>query len=165
VITAYKQHHALVIRPDDVWLAMLCQFNFSVNANAEVLRGTFVAHEGQKELVVMQAGAFDFRAMARQMVELMEKVVDPAQLNLVGLSRAPLVTSLIKADTSITDGGIRRCSREFDGRPVLEDGRDIRWDLVLDEKPYHQIECNDVPPRYAAVDVKLDDNGVIFTVP
>ncbi|KAF7354212.1 hypothetical protein MVEN_01108900 [Mycena venus] len=81
VITAYNQHHALSIRPDDVWLAILCQFNFFVNANAELLRASFVAHEGQRHLVISQDGdrySLDYAAMSHQMVDLIEKnVVDP----------------------------------------------------------------------------------------
>jgi hypothetical protein len=38
VITAYNAHHALVIRPDDVWLAILSQFNLYVNSHPELLR-------------------------------------------------------------------------------------------------------------------------------
>ena len=56
VIGAYSQHRALVIRPDDVWLTILSQFNFFVNANAELLRANFVAHEGQRELVIWDEG-------------------------------------------------------------------------------------------------------------
>ncbi|KAJ6582386.1 hypothetical protein B0H19DRAFT_1207718 [Mycena capillaripes] len=81
LISAYNQHHALVIRPDDVWLTILSQFNFFVNARAELLRANFVAHEGKKELIVYASGTrYDvgFGAMARQMVELIDKnVVDP----------------------------------------------------------------------------------------
>ncbi|KAJ7809760.1 hypothetical protein B0H13DRAFT_2258847 [Mycena leptocephala] len=49
VITAYNAHHALVIRPDDVWLAILSQFNLYVNAHPELLRANFVAHDGKLE--------------------------------------------------------------------------------------------------------------------
>ncbi|KAJ7633267.1 hypothetical protein FB45DRAFT_745689, partial [Roridomyces roridus] len=77
----YNDHRALVIRPDDVWLTILSQFNFFVNANAEVLRANFVAHEGKRELVVVVEGNrynVDFGDMSRQMVGLIEKnVVDP----------------------------------------------------------------------------------------
>jgi Domain of unknown function (DUF4419) len=52
VIQAYNGHHALIIRPDDVWLAILTQFNFFVNGRAEMLRSHFVHHEGQRHLVV-----------------------------------------------------------------------------------------------------------------
>ncbi|KAJ7124235.1 hypothetical protein C8R44DRAFT_852206 [Mycena epipterygia] len=82
VITAYNQHYALVIRPDDVWLAILSQFNLFVNANAELLRANFVAHEGKRELVIYAGGTrytVDFGSLSRQMTELIEKnVVDPA---------------------------------------------------------------------------------------
>ncbi|KAJ7096869.1 hypothetical protein C8R44DRAFT_859947 [Mycena epipterygia] len=54
VICAYNTHHALVIRPDDVWIAILTQFNYFVNANAEILRANFVAHEGQTKLMLGQ---------------------------------------------------------------------------------------------------------------
>jgi hypothetical protein len=49
---AYSNHHALSIRPDDIWIAILAQFNSFVNANSELLRTRFVEHEGQKELIV-----------------------------------------------------------------------------------------------------------------
>ncbi|KAJ6529636.1 hypothetical protein B0H19DRAFT_1274032 [Mycena capillaripes] len=81
VIRAYNDHHALVIRPDDVWLAILSQFNFFVNANAELLRASFVAHEGKKNLKIEVEGTrynIDFGAISRRMVDLIEKnVVDP----------------------------------------------------------------------------------------
>ncbi|KAJ7604153.1 hypothetical protein FB45DRAFT_851370 [Roridomyces roridus] len=79
---AYNHHRALVIRPDDVWLAILSQFNFFINANAEVLRANFVAHEGQRKLLVEASGdrySVDFGAMSRQVTTLLhENVVDPA---------------------------------------------------------------------------------------
>ncbi|KAJ7732776.1 hypothetical protein DFH07DRAFT_700551, partial [Mycena maculata] len=49
VMSAYSNHYAL-IRPDDVWLAIIAQFSFFVNANAELLRANFVAHERKREL-------------------------------------------------------------------------------------------------------------------
>ncbi|KAJ7157179.1 hypothetical protein C8R46DRAFT_959068 [Mycena filopes] len=82
VISAYNDHHALIIRPDDVWLAILSQFNFFVNANAELLRASFVAHEGKKALEIVAIGtrySVDFGDMSRQMVGLMQQnVVDPS---------------------------------------------------------------------------------------
>ena len=52
VLDAYNRHHALVLRPDDVWLAIIVQFSFFVNKNAEQLRGRFVAHEGKQKLKI-----------------------------------------------------------------------------------------------------------------
>ncbi|KAF9072081.1 hypothetical protein BDP27DRAFT_1321041 [Rhodocollybia butyracea] len=82
VIKAYGGHHALVLRPDDVWLCILTQFSFYVDANAESLRSIFVAHEGKKELVVEAVGSrytVDFGYMARTMTEkLRENINDPS---------------------------------------------------------------------------------------
>ncbi|KAJ7649570.1 hypothetical protein DFH06DRAFT_1095034 [Mycena polygramma] len=81
LLEAYTQHRAVVIRPDDVWLAILSQFNFFVCARAELLRANFVAHDGQRELIIMAAGTrytVDFGDLAHQMTSLVEKnVVDP----------------------------------------------------------------------------------------
>ncbi|PPQ93915.1 hypothetical protein CVT25_008005, partial [Psilocybe cyanescens] len=80
VIHAYNQHHHLVLRPDDVWIAILGQFNFYVNANAEKLRSKFVAHEGKKKLIVRAVGTrytVDFGDLAHQMTSLIHNnVVD-----------------------------------------------------------------------------------------
>ncbi|KAH8587431.1 hypothetical protein B0O99DRAFT_556691 [Bisporella sp. PMI_857] len=50
IMRAFNQDLHLVLRPDDLWLAILTQFNFFVNGNAEELRSTFVAHGGKKQL-------------------------------------------------------------------------------------------------------------------
>ena len=50
VLRAYNGHHNLVIRPDDVWIAIISQLSYHINGNAEDLRKHFVAHEGKKEL-------------------------------------------------------------------------------------------------------------------
>jgi len=81
-IKAYSSHHNLKLRPEDFWIAILTQFNFYVNAHAEELRSSFVAHEGKKELVVRVEAANDSSAdysfSAQQIVKLIEEnVVDP----------------------------------------------------------------------------------------
>ncbi|KAJ6582356.1 hypothetical protein B0H19DRAFT_1061773 [Mycena capillaripes] len=82
VISAYNKHHALVIRPDDVWICILTQFNYFVTANAELLRANFVAHEGKEKLSVTTEGTrygLDFGAMSREMVDQLERsLVDPS---------------------------------------------------------------------------------------
>lgn len=54
VVRAYCDHNELVLRPDDVWLAIMVQFSNYVNAESrvEALRDRFVKHAGQKEIVV-----------------------------------------------------------------------------------------------------------------
>lgn len=46
---AYSFHRHLVLRPDDIWMAILTQFSMYVDKNAEQLRDHFVSHEGKKE--------------------------------------------------------------------------------------------------------------------
>ncbi|KAG0000963.1 hypothetical protein BGZ79_005260, partial [Entomortierella chlamydospora] len=82
VTEAYNWHRALIIRPDDVWIAILVQLNFFVNGNAELLRSQFVSHEGQKTLEVQESGnrhTVDFGKMAKDMTaEIDRNIVDPS---------------------------------------------------------------------------------------
>lgn len=74
---AYSSHHHLVIRPDDVWFAILTQLSFYINAHAEDLRSFFVAHSGQKHLH-LDVIELDFAYVAKEMTHLIAKnVVDP----------------------------------------------------------------------------------------
>jgi hypothetical protein len=72
IVKAYNTHHNLVLRPDDIWQAILTQFSFYVNANAEALRDKFVDFEGKKKLVIATGGTLftvDFGTMAKRMVD------------------------------------------------------------------------------------------------
>lgn len=81
VIEAYNNHRGLIVRPDDVWLAIMSQFSFFVNGHAEALRKVFVAHEGKRELVVESGGnryTMDTASMVHRMTALMEEqIADP----------------------------------------------------------------------------------------
>jgi hypothetical protein len=88
VLEAYNQHHALVLRPDDIWIAVINQFSLFVNGEdsngtprAERLRQCFVSHEDKRTLVVVMGGTrntVDYRQFADLMVEKIdEAVVDP----------------------------------------------------------------------------------------
>ncbi|KAM9966224.1 hypothetical protein ACTFIR_006419 [Dictyostelium discoideum] len=52
-IKAYSHHHHLVIRVDDIWMAILNQFSIYVNSNAERLREKLVDFNGKKTLTVI----------------------------------------------------------------------------------------------------------------
>ena len=80
---AYSDHNHLTLRPDDIWLAVLSQTGFFINAHAEELRRFFVSHEGQKELCVVEAGSLnfaDFGQIARRMTEEIPKNLIDSEL-------------------------------------------------------------------------------------
>ncbi|MCJ1404574.1 hypothetical protein MMC11_007800, partial [Xylographa trunciseda] len=75
-ITAYNQHHHLVIRPEDVWFAILTQLSLYINKHAEELRDKFVSHEGKKELEVKRTGnrhTIDFGEMSEEMGRMIDE--------------------------------------------------------------------------------------------
>jgi hypothetical protein len=80
-LVAYNRHHHLVLRPDDVWLSILVQFNLFVNANSELLRDQFVAHSGKEAVEVIRRGnrdTADYGEMSIEMTRIMDKkIVDP----------------------------------------------------------------------------------------
>jgi hypothetical protein len=81
VIRAFQQNLHLILRPANVWLSILTQFNFYVNAHAEELRGFFVEHEGEKELTtdigLPALEAMDMGALAQKFTLLLkENIVD-----------------------------------------------------------------------------------------
>ncbi|KAJ6557870.1 hypothetical protein B0H19DRAFT_1261457 [Mycena capillaripes] len=88
LLDAYTKDRALVIRPDDVWLVILSQLNFFVNAHAELLRANFVEHDGTRSLRIVAAPAnrytVDFDELACQMTGLAEKNVVNPELRLGG---------------------------------------------------------------------------------
>lgn len=83
VFYAYSKHHHLVLRPEDIWFAILCQLSFFINANAEELRDYFVSHQGRKELVVEDVGSMehaDFGVLACRMTDLIQDNVKEPRL-------------------------------------------------------------------------------------
>mmetsp|Transcript_62990 Transcript_62990/g.117136 ORF Transcript_62990/g.117136 Transcript_62990/m.117136 type:complete len:407 (+) Transcript_62990:62-1282(+) len=82
IVDAYNTHHELVLKPDDVWQAIVTQFSFYVNANGEALRDRFVDFQGKKTLVVKAAGTLftaDFGRVASRMVDeqIAKNIKDP----------------------------------------------------------------------------------------
>lgn len=52
ILRAFQQGLHLVLRPDDLWLAILTQFSQYVKGNSKELRKSFVAHEGKMDLCI-----------------------------------------------------------------------------------------------------------------
>eukprot|EP00588_Corethron_pennatum_P029888 CAMPEP_0194323104 /NCGR_PEP_ID=MMETSP0171-20130528/23982_1 /TAXON_ID=218684 /ORGANISM="Corethron pennatum, Strain L29A3" /LENGTH=464 /DNA_ID=CAMNT_0039081611 /DNA_START=133 /DNA_END=1527 /DNA_ORIENTATION=+ len=77
VQTAYNTHHDLVLRADDFWQAIVAQFSFYVNGNAEALRDKFVDFKGKQKLTIYSLGTLftaDFGQIAERMVD--EQIVN-----------------------------------------------------------------------------------------
>jgi len=103
-IEAYNNHQHLVIRPEDVWFAVLTQVSVYVNANSEDLRDVFVAHEGKKDLVLMDDSLqgdvtkWDHGKLAFEMTKLMEtNIKDPKWREWV----LPTFTTTNKTDQAV----------------------------------------------------------------
>jgi hypothetical protein len=78
MLTAYLQHNHLVLRPDDIWFAILVQFSFYVNGHAEDLRSLFVSHAGKKKLKIRQ-DELDIPALVEAFTaKIAENIKDPA---------------------------------------------------------------------------------------
>jgi len=81
VITCYNRHHNIVLRPDDIWTAIMTQFSFYVNKHAEKFRNKFVNFEGKRELVVSTWGnlrSVSYALLAKEMSKKIdENLVDP----------------------------------------------------------------------------------------
>ncbi|KAK7948869.1 uncharacterized protein PG986_009755 [Apiospora aurea] len=79
---AYSKHHHLVIRPEDIWIAITTQLRFYIKGHAEELRHLMVPHEGRKELEVKVGSleqARDVPYVVEQFEGLLEKnVLDPS---------------------------------------------------------------------------------------
>lgn len=52
---AYSNHIPLVLRPDDLWIAIAAAFGNYVITHAEAMRSTFVSHEGKRNSLSRRA--------------------------------------------------------------------------------------------------------------
>lgn len=77
---SYQNHHNVIIRPDDVWTAIVTQFSLYVNANSEAFRHSFVNFEGKKQLEVKFYTAVHLVPIdqfIRNIVSLIDENIDP----------------------------------------------------------------------------------------
>ncbi len=73
---AYNQHHELILKPDDIWIAIGTVFAGFVDRNHESMRNTFVNHEGKIELVAYSVGniySTNYPDLISQIVSQIEK--------------------------------------------------------------------------------------------
>jgi hypothetical protein len=74
--SAYNQHHHLVLKPDDVWVAITTALAGYIDKHAEEMRHLFVEHEGKKELKVVGGGnilSADYSSLISQMSDLIDQ--------------------------------------------------------------------------------------------
>ncbi|KAK7211068.1 hypothetical protein V2G26_018246 [Clonostachys chloroleuca] len=80
ILRAFQQDLHLVVRPDDVWLAILVQFSFYVNGHAEQLRHGLVHHDGKKTMnIEMEADT----TLENMDINLISKQIRPAMQGLI----------------------------------------------------------------------------------
>lgn len=76
VLNAFQRDLHLELRPDDVWLAILSQLSFFINAQAEELRSFFVRHEGQTAVEVdmrpLELSQVDVSVFVERMAKLVQ---------------------------------------------------------------------------------------------
>ncbi|KAI5863207.1 hypothetical protein GGS23DRAFT_58607 [Durotheca rogersii] len=98
-IDAYNEHHCLVIRPEDVWLAILTQLSAYVNAHSEELRKRLCVHDGQQPLhIEVELDGADHGKIALDMTKLMQ-----GHIRDEGLQRwvLPAFTTTTKVDQAV----------------------------------------------------------------
>ncbi len=58
IYQAYSKHIPLILRPDDIWIAICVAFGKYVNKNAQEMRSCFVEHAGRKQLEIKVMSPF-----------------------------------------------------------------------------------------------------------
>lgn len=57
VLNAYNNHYNLVIRPDDIWGAIITQFSFYINKHAKEFEGKFFKRERKPDFEIILSGS------------------------------------------------------------------------------------------------------------
>ncbi|XP_047131446.1 uncharacterized protein LOC105845175 [Hydra vulgaris] len=80
---AYKNHYAISIRPDDVWLTIIIELADYVDKHAEEMRNLFVNHEGKKVLtVISDVGGNTVNDWAGLIKKISNLIVENTEANL-----------------------------------------------------------------------------------
>lgn len=84
-VSAYNQHHDIILSPDDMWMLVCLKFADYVNQNAEQVRSLFVDHaEGKIELKVQNfANESEWDVFFDNMKDIISKNVKGDTCNLL----------------------------------------------------------------------------------
>ncbi|CAI7616795.1 unnamed protein product [Penicillium viridicatum] len=148
VFHAYSHHHNLVLRPEDVWFAILSQLSFFVITHSEELRHLFVSHKDTVHLEIITnetMDTVDFGEMALTMSELIEKrVVNPDLRNWI----MPAFTTTTASDEVVAAiimvGSMQKCG--IPSVTLLGERED--WSLMV-TKLAQLTHLGDEPARFA----------------
>jgi hypothetical protein len=114
VVEAYNKHYNLIIRPDDVWIAILSQFSYYINAHAEELRNKFVGHEGQKELSLLLPPStlegINWDALGDGMIDLMDENLVDKELKAWIM---PAFSTTTRTDTTVSAMLMMACMKKY----------------------------------------------------
>ncbi|EQC25562.1 hypothetical protein SDRG_16580 [Saprolegnia diclina VS20] len=83
VMLAYNGHHDLIIRPDDIWAAIMIQFGRYVNGAPDDVKSTIIHSGSSTDLVLTIPGdnVANYDEIAANLVQRMQSIlVDPASL-------------------------------------------------------------------------------------
>ncbi|KAK5660211.1 hypothetical protein OQA88_13685 [Cercophora sp. LCS_1] len=145
VLHAFQKDMHLELRPDDVWQAIMSQFGFYVNANAEELRHVFVNHGGQKQLELditpLNIRTADVGVVAQGLASLVkENLADPELADWV----MPKFSTTLDSDRAIAAMMLLGAMKKYFGyffitgcgfpSVTLHGGRDDWVDLVTRAK-------------------------------
>ncbi|PVG02563.1 hypothetical protein CPB86DRAFT_691792, partial [Serendipita vermifera] len=120
-ITAYNHHHHLVIRPDDIWMSIIAQFSFYVNAHAEDLSEQIAPKSRRKKFTVAadsNTWCTDFRWITESYIGIMKDNLrdkDLAQWILPGFSTTTKADALC---TSIMMMGVLQSYSSYESMPL-----------------------------------------------
>ncbi|CZR54901.1 uncharacterized protein PAC_04786 [Phialocephala subalpina] len=144
--TSTTDHPHFIIRPDDVWLAILTQLNMYIKANSEELRTKFVAHKGKRFLGILISGEtgnakrpLRFDSFVQDMTHKMQEyIVDPNLREWV-MPEYSMTTENDRVVASVVFMGAMKNYFSYGGRTgcglpsVTLIGEKEDWELILSE--------------------------------
>ena len=114
VYDAYCNHHHLVFRPDDVWVAILTQFSLYINKYSEQLRDKLVFHEGKKNICIESLSSFNnFTDYGYVVDKLTDKCLDFLKDDKIKEWILPDFTTTTKIDKDVCSVIMMSCLEKY----------------------------------------------------
>ena len=93
LFTAYSRHFGICLTPDVVWMAIMAQVSFYVNARAEELRSRLVTHEGRKDIEISMTGSVHTCDYGEFVLKVLSALGDDLKTDLVQQLRPDFSTT------------------------------------------------------------------------